>query len=234
MGLLWCGNIVYLWKRAIRPLAFMYLPDKALPLERCMCPINQVFEYHRNNEFMFLMLGESVLQMVISLRYKEPDNFGDSIWSQHNFLIVCSFIIAWSMLVSFRHMVEQQIEEAEEVNGEVEQEQQEQEELEEALGMQKEEAHGHGHGHGHGNGGGHGGGHGAKEKRNEGHAESSIAKQSAPPRGDWHPSLSLCPPPPSVPSSPAHDPRPALLVRRALPLSPAQKVQSDLEAREAS
>lgn len=47
-----------------------------------MCPINHVFEYHRNNEFMFLMLGESVLQMVISQRYEQPSSFGHSIWSR--------------------------------------------------------------------------------------------------------------------------------------------------------
>ena len=63
-ALLWSGNIFVVWKRLLRPLGYLYAPSKAMPIERSMVPLNYVFTYHRANEFMFLMLGETVLQLV--------------------------------------------------------------------------------------------------------------------------------------------------------------------------
>eukprot|EP00316_Scyphosphaera_apsteinii_P004126 CAMPEP_0119320848 /NCGR_PEP_ID=MMETSP1333-20130426/53717_1 /TAXON_ID=418940 /ORGANISM="Scyphosphaera apsteinii, Strain RCC1455" /LENGTH=500 /DNA_ID=CAMNT_0007327665 /DNA_START=47 /DNA_END=1546 /DNA_ORIENTATION=- len=119
VALIWLGNTLYLLERCVRIWFFIMFPESALPLERSVCPMSQTFEYHRNNELKFIMLGEAVLQMVITERADISHNFGDSIANQHNAVLVCSFIIAWSMLVSFRHVVEAQIQDRQYINEEV-------------------------------------------------------------------------------------------------------------------
>ena len=63
--LMWCGSLLHQWRRFIRPVAMMIRPNVRLPLERMMTACNWTFIFQRKNEFMFLMLGETVLQMVI-------------------------------------------------------------------------------------------------------------------------------------------------------------------------
>ena len=65
-ALMWAGNLWWLWRKAQRPLMRLIVPGPHLPLERTAVTNNIGFVGHRNNEFMFLMLGETILQIVIS------------------------------------------------------------------------------------------------------------------------------------------------------------------------
>ena len=61
--LIWAGAVLWVWGQIARPLRELLLPGPHLPLVRsCVAP-NAVFFHHRTNEFMFLMLGETVLQV---------------------------------------------------------------------------------------------------------------------------------------------------------------------------
>ena len=61
--LLLCGNVYWLALVTLRPILVLVMQrlcpaSSTVPVERAkVCP-HKVFMYHRNNEFMFLMLGE--------------------------------------------------------------------------------------------------------------------------------------------------------------------------------
>ena len=133
MGLLWLGNLFAIAKRALRPLGYMLVPSMAMPIEQCMVPFNAAFVLHRNNEFMFLMLGETVLQVVLARQLVDGDHAKkegfDNYHCDFNVLVVCCFIMAWSLLVSFRAMVQNQIADIEHMNEAVEEEEKEEEVL---------------------------------------------------------------------------------------------------------
>ena len=62
---IWCANLLWIFKRASRASVYLLIPGVRI-VDRLMTSANGVFTFHRNNEFMFLMLGESVLQMAIA------------------------------------------------------------------------------------------------------------------------------------------------------------------------
>jgi len=77
------------------------------------------------------MLGETVLQMVISeISTREYGSFARAAFDAHTATVACSFVIAWCMMISFRQMVEAQIHNREEINEEVA------EEAEEEMGLE--------------------------------------------------------------------------------------------------
>ena len=71
-GLVWLGSALWTWGQIARPLRELLLPGPHLPIERTCVAHCGVFYHHRNNEFMFLMLGETVLQIVITAAAAEP------------------------------------------------------------------------------------------------------------------------------------------------------------------
>ena len=103
VGLLWAGNLFYLAKQLQRPLLLLLFGDRGLGVERTMAPANQGFVIHRVNEFMFLMIGEGVLALVIA----EMDIAYDisSIWNDTVLTGLGGFIICIAMCVSFREML---------------------------------------------------------------------------------------------------------------------------------
>jgi len=73
---------------------------------------------------MFLMLGETVLQMTIANgEVDDDDAFMNRVFSNHACIILSSFIIAWCMMISFRLMVGSQLAGFSKVNAAVQGEQ---------------------------------------------------------------------------------------------------------------
>ena len=77
---IWCANLLWIFKRASRASVYLLIPGVRI-VDRLMTSANGVFIFHRNNEFMFLMLGESVLQMAIA----SVDTSGSSTFVKHAF-----------------------------------------------------------------------------------------------------------------------------------------------------
>ena len=80
VGIIWCSNFLWYYKRFTRACKYLLDPGTRI-LDRLMTSANGVFIFHRNNEFMFLMLGESVLQMAIA----SVDTSGSSTFVKHAF-----------------------------------------------------------------------------------------------------------------------------------------------------
>ena len=103
--LMWVGNLWCICKPGLRTIAELALPG-ALPLERTtVCP-NSGFTLHRNNEFMFLMLGETLLQIVVAI---DPGSVGSEGEEYAVLTAAGGFIVAVCMMSSFRAMVRGQL-----------------------------------------------------------------------------------------------------------------------------
>jgi hypothetical protein len=78
---------------------------------------NAGFVFHRNNEFMFLMLGETVLQIVVAIRPGGVIHPGDDpLFNLSVATAAIGFLIATCMMFSFRAMVRGQLEKYEMTN----------------------------------------------------------------------------------------------------------------------
>lgn len=111
-ALIWLGNFWWIGKQGVRTLAELHLPG-ALPLERTtVCP-NTGFVLHRNNEFMFLMLGETVLQIVVAISPGKVSEEGEGTAVA---TAAGGFLLAVCMMVSFRAMVRGQLDNYERTN----------------------------------------------------------------------------------------------------------------------
>jgi hypothetical protein len=109
-ALMWAGNFWYVWKLAFRTIMQLAYPG-ALPIERQHVCANTGFALHRNNEFMFLMLGETVLQIIVAVDPGEVARPGeDPFFNVSVGVAAAGFVIAASMMFSFRSMVRGQIE----------------------------------------------------------------------------------------------------------------------------
>ena len=109
-ALMWVGALMYIVKRAMKTFAELLLPG-ALPLERAAVCANTGFAIHRNNEFMFLMLGETVLQIIVAIAPGDVIPPGtDPIFNVSVGTAAVSFALAVCMMVSFRSMVRGQLE----------------------------------------------------------------------------------------------------------------------------
>ena len=103
--LMWLGAAWWVVKPAIRTLAELHGPG-GLSLELLhVCP-NTGFVLHRNNEFMFLMLGETVLQIIVSAEPGEvvPDG-QDPLFNTSVATAAVGLSLAVCMMFSFRTMV---------------------------------------------------------------------------------------------------------------------------------
>ena len=104
-----------------------------VPIERTFVPSNHGFTLSRDNEFMFLMLGETVLQMVIATVDDHIEPNGNDVWDTLltgvTSTAVFGFALAMCMLFSFRQMVDGQLSSYTKTNKQV----QEEEEDEEAI-----------------------------------------------------------------------------------------------------
>lgn len=65
------------------------------------------------------MLGETVLQMVIADIGDQNSVFSAQMFSRSHFAILASLAIAWTMMLSFRHMVGEQLAAFEKINDQV-------------------------------------------------------------------------------------------------------------------
>ena len=105
-------------------------PADALPLERAAVCANTGFVLHRNNEFMFLMLGETVLQIVVAISPGEVVPPGQDALINVSTATAClGFMLAVCMMFSFRTMVSGQLEGYGRTNTGLEQKAKETEEL---------------------------------------------------------------------------------------------------------
>ena len=108
-ALMWIGNLWWLWKQAFRSLIKLALSG-SLPLERMQVCANAGFNIHRNNEFMFLMLGETVLQIVVAIAPRaEAASDGEPFVTVRVGTAGVGFVIAMFMMFFFRIMVSGQL-----------------------------------------------------------------------------------------------------------------------------
>jgi len=116
--LMWAANIWLFIRRAFRAVGTMVLPGPHLPLERQMVCSNIGFIYHRNNEFMFLMLGETVLQIVIATHEStgRPHGFGDIFVEPEIITAIIGFGIALTLMAAFQSIVAGQVASYEAIN----------------------------------------------------------------------------------------------------------------------
>lgn len=106
---MWLGNLWWLWKHALHTIVSIVLPG-GLPLERAMVCANSGFAIHRNNEFMFLMLGETVLQIIVAIAPGEVGGTDTNLFFNNSTATAaCGFILASTMMFSFRSMVQGQL-----------------------------------------------------------------------------------------------------------------------------
>ena len=118
-GLMMLGNMWWIVKQAYHCVIGITLHHKQeLYIERTIVCSNMGFIFHRNNEFMFLMLGETILQIVIgafdekSALYEDEDGF----FNTKALTATAGFVVAVCMMLSFRAMVEGQLSTYEKTN----------------------------------------------------------------------------------------------------------------------
>lgn len=111
-GLMWSGVVWWMWRRASGPLSRLHLPGTHLPLERTAVCNNMGFIAHRNNEFMFLMLGEAVLQIIVSdgnakgqSSVAASNDIAASLFNATSATATAGLTLALAMMFSFRQMV---------------------------------------------------------------------------------------------------------------------------------
>ena len=119
-SLMWGGSGWWLLRNALRPMLKNWLPHWHLPLERSTVVANTGFITHRNNEFMFLMLGEVVLQIIVvteestsHLLGKHDDSGGGHAlppqFVETTLTASAGFVLALTLMFSFREMVFRQL-----------------------------------------------------------------------------------------------------------------------------
>ena len=116
-GLMWAGNLWMQWRHFQRPCCELALRGPHLPIRRSMVPTNTGFVHHRNNEFMFLMLGETVLQLVVSTT--DQSMTGDTMANEVTVTTVMGFVLAVAMMYSFMTMSLGQLTSYEQTNEDV-------------------------------------------------------------------------------------------------------------------
>ena len=111
VGLMWLGALRWRWQQFASPLRLLLVPGARPIIERAFVISNMGFQFHRNNEFMFLMLGETVLQTVVATAGRS-----DAEGVQERTMLgltkltaIMSFLIAVEMMYCFRSMVAHQI-----------------------------------------------------------------------------------------------------------------------------
>lgn len=109
-GLMWCGNVWWAFCSGLRTAITMH-SESALPLERAMVCTNMGFIFHRNNEFMFLMLGETVLQIAIAQGGGGEVDAKPGLWAepQQEYTAAAGLVLATCMMFAFRQIVERKI-----------------------------------------------------------------------------------------------------------------------------
>lgn len=111
--LMWAGNFWWYLKSAQRPLLKLLVRGAHLPLEQSAVCTNTGFTTHRNNEFMFLMLGEAVLQIIVSEDKlpgsREATGIGDALFNEAVGTAAFAFLLTVSLMFSFRQMVVKQL-----------------------------------------------------------------------------------------------------------------------------
>ena len=115
-SLMWLGSVWWILKMGLRTLAEIKLPGR-LDLERTAVCQNNQFVLHRNNEFMFLMLGETVLQIIVAISPGDVAKAGeDPFFNDAALTAAGGFVVAVCMMFSFRRMVAGQLENYERTN----------------------------------------------------------------------------------------------------------------------
>lgn len=112
-GLMWAGILWWLLRKALGPLSRLYLPGPNLSLERSAVCNNMGFIAHRSNEFMFLMLGETVLQIVVSEdnqgRLSESSsnsNLFNALFNATSATATAGLMLALAMMFSFCQLIQ--------------------------------------------------------------------------------------------------------------------------------
>ena len=119
-ALMWGGNLWWFVCSAARPLGGMYMRSYYKPLEQSWVCSNSGYTTRRNNEFMFLMLGEMVLQLIVSddatrvSALHEDDAgaigaIGSSLLSEETATAIAGFVLSLTLMFSFREMIERQL-----------------------------------------------------------------------------------------------------------------------------
>ena len=115
--LLWVGNIWWTVARTLSPIVIR----REVPIEQSVACPHHGYTYTRTNEFMFLMLGESVLQIVIAAG--PPSSAAPSLRSGWYFYTritaTAGFVIALCIMHNFRSIVVEQLEWRSHVNQQV-------------------------------------------------------------------------------------------------------------------
>jgi len=117
-ALLWCGNLCWTVSRALSPLLSMLRPSTLVPVERSLVCPHHGYKYERTNEFMFLMLGEAVLQIVIAAGPRSQARPEDrEYWMLYTRITAMgSFVLATAMMHTFQTVVKEQLEGRHEMN----------------------------------------------------------------------------------------------------------------------
>ena len=111
VGLMWLGCMRWQLSTYQRPLRLLLLPGPHPIIERTFVVSNMGFQFHRNNEFMFLMLGETVLQIVVATSGRsETEGVQDGkVLGGVKLTAAMSFLLAVEMMYCFTSMVAHQI-----------------------------------------------------------------------------------------------------------------------------
>ena len=109
--LMWLGVLRWILMTFYRPLRLLLLPGPHPIIERTFVVSNMGFQFHRNNEFMFLMLGETVLQIVVATAGRAET---EGVQDAQTFWLTkltggLAFLMAVEMMYCFRSMVAHQI-----------------------------------------------------------------------------------------------------------------------------
>jgi len=117
-ALLWCGNLCWAGARALSPLLPMLRPATLVPVERSLVCPHHGYKYERTNEFMFLMLGEAVLQIVIAAGPRSSAQPEDrEHWVLYTRVTATAgFVLATAMMHTFQTIVKEQLEGRHEMN----------------------------------------------------------------------------------------------------------------------
>ena len=129
-ALMWGSNIWLFLRRGFRAFGAMAIPGQHLPLERQMVCNNISFIHHRNNECMFLMLGETVLQIVIASHEGESTD-GESVGFPQVMAeptvvtALAGFLVALTLMFSFQQINAGQHHASHHLNADIEEQQEE-------------------------------------------------------------------------------------------------------------
>ena len=113
VALMWLGNLWSLFRRAQIPLVRYLLGwgrSASAMLEQSYVVNNHSFVASRHNEFMFLMLGETLLQIVISSGNElGGEGLASDLFNATTLSATAGLVLAAAVMFSFRQMVNEEV-----------------------------------------------------------------------------------------------------------------------------